>query len=234
MSTRCMVSFLEWDGSDKHHVYKHSDGYPEGPGLLKTLIQAGRFAWKFPRYEPDEFACAFITVSKAHAFMDVIGQVDLELVAREQRYNNAGSQSDGYERAEAYGGPEHPWQTSLILPSYFYAENQNLNGGGVRLMGSNCDWKDVAPGDLQYRYEVTCHPERSCNDEPWIRVWSISQEWQGPREGEWNEEHTFEGKLSLGLAYFDKLKADEDEAERIAAAPPARVRTRGRQLTFTE
>lgn len=56
MSTRAVYSFV--DGFDTFHVYKHHDGYPSG--AAKVIRNAIPLAWPFPRFEPDQFACAFI------------------------------------------------------------------------------------------------------------------------------------------------------------------------------
>ncbi len=62
MSTRAMYTF-----KDEHttvHVYKHSDGYPEGPGALSAIASACDYAWPLPRFEADEFAAAFVAATK--------------------------------------------------------------------------------------------------------------------------------------------------------------------------
>lgn len=60
MSTRATYSFV--DEHDTFHVYKHSDGYMSG--AYRAISEAMRFAWPMPRFEPDEFATAFITANK--------------------------------------------------------------------------------------------------------------------------------------------------------------------------
>ena len=43
-------------------VYKHYDNYPEGAA---SHIEAAKdYAWKFPRFEADEFASAFVAANK--------------------------------------------------------------------------------------------------------------------------------------------------------------------------
>ncbi len=65
MGTRCVVTFVdefcgEWR---EFSVYKHYDGYPSS---IIPLLRAGmlNYAWPLPRYEADEFACAFIKQAK--------------------------------------------------------------------------------------------------------------------------------------------------------------------------
>lgn len=63
MSTRGMYVFK--DKYEKHNVYKHYDNYPEG--AAQWLANALSKAWELPRYEPDEFAAAFIAANKEKA-----------------------------------------------------------------------------------------------------------------------------------------------------------------------
>jgi len=60
MSTRAVYTFKGFGGT--YHIYKHYDGYPSGAAefLSKALDQA----WGLPRYEPDEFAAAFVAANK--------------------------------------------------------------------------------------------------------------------------------------------------------------------------
>lgn len=66
MSTRALYTFKGHDGDADWNVYKHSDGYPSGAAETLAVAQAW-FAWKLPRYESDEFACAFIAAAKSGA-----------------------------------------------------------------------------------------------------------------------------------------------------------------------
>lgn len=63
MGTRAMYSFTT--GNETYHVYKHWDGYPQG--AAKFIEKALPYAWPLPRFEPDEFACAFIAGNKKAA-----------------------------------------------------------------------------------------------------------------------------------------------------------------------
>ena len=60
MATRAIYTFKGF--GDSHHVYKHYDGYPSG--AAQWLEAALELAWELPRYEPDEFAAAFVAANK--------------------------------------------------------------------------------------------------------------------------------------------------------------------------
>ena len=60
MSTRAIYSFIE--GEQKNHVYKHHDGYPTG--AAEWIAKALPIAWDPPRFEPDDFAAAFVAGNK--------------------------------------------------------------------------------------------------------------------------------------------------------------------------
>ena len=60
MGTRAIITFT--DDNDKYHVYQHWDGDPE---TVKANIQSAlKLAWPLPRFEPDEFAAAYIAANK--------------------------------------------------------------------------------------------------------------------------------------------------------------------------
>ena len=72
MSTRACYTFQNENQSI--HVYKHHDGYPyckfpqgEAGGLV-WINDAKPYAWKLPRFEPDEFAAAFVSANKPPRF----------------------------------------------------------------------------------------------------------------------------------------------------------------------
>jgi hypothetical protein len=46
-------------------VYKHRDGYPSG--AAQAIEAALPHAWPLPRFEPDEFAAAFVRGNKKSA-----------------------------------------------------------------------------------------------------------------------------------------------------------------------
>ena len=60
MSTRAIYTFKGF--GETHHVYKHHDGYLSGAAV--ALDNARQLAWGLPRYEPDEFAAAFVSGNK--------------------------------------------------------------------------------------------------------------------------------------------------------------------------
>jgi len=60
MSTRAIYTFKGF--GESHHVFKHYDGYPTG--AAQWIEKALTLAWELPRYEPDEFAAAFVAANK--------------------------------------------------------------------------------------------------------------------------------------------------------------------------
>lgn len=62
MSTRAVVTFENAEGTEKYHVYTHHDGYAEG--TADKFPFALNFAWPLPRYEPADFAAAFVSGNK--------------------------------------------------------------------------------------------------------------------------------------------------------------------------
>jgi len=63
MSTRCTITVT--DDQDTFHIYRHSDGYPEGEhGVLAGLDEARSKAWKAPRFEAMDVAAAIVATWK--------------------------------------------------------------------------------------------------------------------------------------------------------------------------
>ena len=60
MSTRACYVFK--DADDSYTVFKHHDGYPSG--AAQFIEYAKSVAWPLPRFEPDEFAAAFVAANK--------------------------------------------------------------------------------------------------------------------------------------------------------------------------
>src|SRR4051794_34741819 len=87
------------DETGEYHVFKHSDGYPEGAAI--AINKALPYAWPLPRFEANEFAAAFVCGNKVATARNAFG----------------------------------------------------LQGGDVRLLPSG-SINDVAPGDIEYRYEI--------------------------------------------------------------------------------
>lgn len=69
MSTRAVIVFgdradMAVGDAKSYVVYSHYDGYPAGlASMFQTTLQSG-LAWELPRFEADEFACAFIAANK--------------------------------------------------------------------------------------------------------------------------------------------------------------------------
>lgn len=127
MSTRAVYTFHDERG--RYHVYKHSDGYPEGMGACYAINAALTFAWPLPRFEADEFAAAFIAANKSSwAF------IDLEETDPGNRYSRRAIKTKDAE-FKRYG---------------------QYTGGGVRLIAdqSRDGWKSHT--NIEYRYEITC------------------------------------------------------------------------------
>ena len=69
MSTRACYRFFPLNGPNDWSgvvtVYRHHDGYPSG--AAKAIEAALPHAWPLPRFEPDEFAAAFVRGNKKSA-----------------------------------------------------------------------------------------------------------------------------------------------------------------------
>jgi hypothetical protein len=66
MSTRSIWTFIDksWEPEREYHVYKHYDGYPAGASAFVINVLLSELAWRWPRFEADEFAAAFIAANK--------------------------------------------------------------------------------------------------------------------------------------------------------------------------
>jgi len=68
MSTHAVFIFKDetHDGREREfYVYKQSDCYPSGEsGAIASILKAFKYAWELPRFEPGEFAAAFVAVNK--------------------------------------------------------------------------------------------------------------------------------------------------------------------------
>lgn len=60
MSTRAVYTFKDSDNT--FHIYKHSDGYPEGAATF--IKKSVALAWPLPRFEASEFSAAFVAANK--------------------------------------------------------------------------------------------------------------------------------------------------------------------------
>lgn len=63
MSTRATISVI--DENDHFDIYRHHDGYPEGPhGVVNDIGKAMYRAWPEPRFEAGDMAAAIVSVMK--------------------------------------------------------------------------------------------------------------------------------------------------------------------------
>lgn len=82
----------------------------------------------------------------------------------------------------------------------FVAGNKGGNGGGVRLIQSG-DVREVAPGDIEYRYEISQGKDGALR----VKAWDTNY-WHDPRE----ESLIIDCRL-------DKFAAEADKYEKAAA-----------------
>lgn len=80
MGTRAVYTFTDADETQKVSVYKHWDGYPEGAAGF--IEKAKAYAWELPRYEPDDFAAAFVAANKG------LGGGDIRLIPQDVKPEN--------------------------------------------------------------------------------------------------------------------------------------------------
>ena len=122
MSTRAIYTFIGAD-NERHSVYKHHDGYPSG--AYDAIAAALPFAWPLPRFEPDEFAAAFVCANKSWRLLNAwqaLEQDDTTKALDECRDSKSGFSSGGGVR---------------LMPD------------------ASGDPKTIAPGDIAYRYEIS-------------------------------------------------------------------------------
>lgn len=139
MSTRALYTFRDSDGSE-FHVYKHHDGYPTG--AAEALTNALEFAWRFPRYEADDFAAAFIAGNKGHYYHQ-----EMRTLRKLEALGN---------RAAFLGEPIDPAEVAKLVKNLVRCREyaKDYNGGGVRACPSGT-FDEVAPQDLEYWYLIT-------------------------------------------------------------------------------
>ena len=74
MGTRAVITFR--DNNTAYSVYKHWDGDPSN--MVRLVREAMYYAWRLPRFEASEFACAFIVAAKIDKYdYDAAGDVYL-------------------------------------------------------------------------------------------------------------------------------------------------------------
>lgn len=127
MSTRAVYTFK--DGNEAYHVYKHAEGYPTE--ACKALLRALRFAWPLPRFEPDEFAAAFVAANKVYQLHEL---------------------HDTFFAKWGAGNNDERREINLLvdIPPKSCLE---YVGGGVRLLRSGSLAK-IAPWDIEFHYVI--------------------------------------------------------------------------------
>jgi hypothetical protein len=134
MSTRACYRFVPVNGSNDWPgvvtVYKHMDGYPSG--AAKAIEAALDFAWALPRFEPDEYAAAFVAAAKQSTSRS----------ARKREYEERAAAAD-------CDGAMKPYWLSLA---------KNAEGGGnVRLVPyEGLDAFQRFASDIEYLYDIRC------------------------------------------------------------------------------
>jgi len=127
MSTRAVYTFIDPElPQNTYHVYKHHDGYPTGAAI--AIANAQPYAWPLGRFEADEFAAAFVAGNKSSYMRE-----ELEILRKLEAGDDV-ELRDRLEHVRRYG--------------------RQMQGGGVRLMHSGSVYA-VAPGDIEWRYEIT-------------------------------------------------------------------------------
>jgi hypothetical protein len=170
MSTRACYTFI--DETEEVHVYKHSDGYPTG--AAEFIIAALEFAWPLPRFEADEFAAAFVAANKVWWLQAPIATFLRSLKSTKP--------------PKSYGGKVV--KLPVEVPYGAFGPNAFPMGGNVRLMQSGSIY-DVAPGDIQYRYEIF---KDTVNDAT-LRVRAYATSFHADRRSEKDETLLFECRI---------------------------------------
>lgn len=79
MATRATLSVF--DGENKFDIYRHHDGYPNGPhGIIHDIHLAKRLAWEAPHFEAGDFAASLVaTMKKSPGSVYLTRQADQHL-----------------------------------------------------------------------------------------------------------------------------------------------------------
>ena len=134
MSTRGVYSFKDEYGT--YHVYRHSDNYPTGAAI--ALKNALVLAWQLPRYEADEMAAGFVAANKLPYWCD---ETILNGIQKTRKMKSRGNFLQNTDRITI----------ELLNP---YPESDLAGGGGgIRLLKTG-NVQDIAPRDIEYRYEI--------------------------------------------------------------------------------
>jgi hypothetical protein len=204
MSTRAIYTFADKEGEwtqGPFNVYKHSDGYPTG--AAGALIAALQHAWPLPRYEADEFAAAFVAGNKSYWI-----KRELELMR----------QLLGDDRNKV-SAKDRKVLVEELMQARDYGSRHG--GGGVRLLPAG-DWREHAPQDLAYRYEIAPKPT---NGQLLVFAYEVNhvgetryvknrkgqyvQEPTPVSERGWQERKLFVAPLKSGATLLEKAKAYE-------------------------
>jgi hypothetical protein len=166
MSTRACYRFFPSNGPNDWPgvvtVYKHSDGYPSG--AAEAIEAALPYAWPLPRFEPDEFAAAFVRGNKKST----------EDWA--QRYEAQASKTTDQDQKAACLSVAERYRTDPVY--------RDCCGGGIRLVPyEGLDAYQRFAGDIAYLYDIRCE-----NGKIRITAYTTSE-----RDDVWTVEKFFEG-----------------------------------------
>ena len=167
MSTRACYRFFPLNGPNDWPgvvtVYKHRDGYPSG--AAQAIEAALSHAWPLPRFEPDEFAAAFVRGNKKSA-EDFASEYEAE--------------------AEKATDEDKPY---LLDTARKYRTDPGYHGccgGGIRLVPyEGLDGYQRFAGDIAYLYDIRCE-----NGKIRVTAYTASE-----RDDVWTVEKFFEGSI---------------------------------------
>jgi len=172
MSTRACYRFFPLNGPNDWPgvvtVYKHRDGYPSG--AAQAIEAALPHAWPLPRFEPDEFAAAFVRGNKKSA----------DDFAVEFEQQAAGEDALGKTEGASW---LRDWAKKYRTdPGY-----RGCCGGNVRLVPyAGLDGYQRFAGDIAYLYDVRCE-----NGKIRLTAYTASE-----RDNVWTVEKFFEGSIA--------------------------------------
>lgn len=117
---------------------------------------------------------------------------------------------DGYPTGAAeaiQNAVAYAWQLPRFEADEFsaaFVAGNKSTGGGVRLMHSG-EWRDVAPGDLEYRYEIS---KRDGDNELSVRCYSVHCD----RNDKWSETELWFGPQRKFAAWAKKEETAQADA----------------------
>jgi hypothetical protein len=171
MSTRACYRFFPLNGPNDWPgvvtVYKHRDGYPSG--AAQAIEAALPHAWPLPRFEPDEFAAAFVRGNKKSA--DDFAVEFEQQAAGEDALGKTEDANWLRDRAKKY----------RTDPGY-----RSCCGGDLRLVPfEGLDGYQRFAGDIAYLYDIRCE-----NGKIRVTAYTASE-----RDDVWTVEKFFEGSI---------------------------------------